>query len=348
MISVIIPIHNGDKYIDNCMRSVLDQTHKDIEILLINDGSTDDSSSICDTYSSKYDHVTAIHTVNGGPSSARNIGIQACGGDLIYFLDVDDSINSHALELLFGKYKEHDVDLVIGDFYRVIDGVKKLSGNELTHPGDTLLDRDGILSYLRKYLRVPYKYILFNHCWNRLYKTSIIRENDILFDPDLRNLEDIDFNFKYLNYVNRAFYKSYQTYNYTIRNTSQSFIIGDDLNDVVKYPSTFQSIKTFLRNSFVDESDVVREVGHMFISYTIIILIRLCGNWRFKNSYKVYRNVSSIISSPSVRDNLSFYSPTEDDVKFIHVLIKYRLSLLTMITCRKRYNTHRKFTTKRK
>jgi len=348
MISIIIPIHNGGKYINRCMESVLAQTHEDIEVLLVNDGSTDDSRLICETYSSRYDHVRTIHTTNGGPSWARNVGIQACGGDLIYFLDVDDSIEKTALESLFRRYTKHDVDLVIGDFYRVTDGIKKYSGNELTYSGDTLLGKDDILSYLRKYLRVPYKYILFNHCWNRLYKTSIIRENDIWFDPDLRNLEDIDFNFKYLNYVNRAFYKAHRTYNYTIRNTSQSFIIGDDLNDFVKYPSTFESIKTFLRNREVDEIDVISEVGQMFISYTIIILIRLCGSWRLSNSYKVYRNVAAIISSPRVRDNLEFYSPTEDDIKFIHVLIKYRLSLLTMITCRCRYNTHRKFKTKRK
>ena len=342
LVSVIIPVYNGERYIDKCVESVLKQTYERIEIILINDGSTDKSGCICGTYANKYEQINTFQIFNRGPSGARNIGIQNCSGDLIYFLDIDDSIEPNAIELLVEQYEKHDVDLVIGDFYRVTENVKSASGNALNFSGDALLDKNDILRYVRKYFKIPYKYILFNHIWNRLYKTDIIKNNNLLFNPELRNLEDIDFNFKYLNHVSKAAFKNTPLYNYTIRKTSQSFVIGDDLNDVTKYPSTFKSIKAFLRKNLMKEVDIIKEVGHLYISYTIIILIRLCGNWKFKNSYKIYRNVAAIINSPEVKQNLMFYSPTTDDIKFVHILMKHKLSLLIMLVCRKRFKTHRK------
>lgn len=346
LVSIIIPVYNGERYIKQCIDSVLKQTYKNIEILLIDDGSTDKSASICDRYSRKHSHIYTFHILNCGPSGARNIGIQNCNGDLIYFLDVDDNIETHTIELLVEQYEKHDVELVIGDFYRITEGVKSASGNALSFDSDTLLDQKSILKYVRQYCKIPYRYILFNHIWNRLYSADIIKNNNLLFNVDLRNLEDVDFNFKYLNYVKSAFFKNVPLYNYTIRKTSQSFIIGDDLNDVTKYPSTFETIKMFLRNRSLDETDITKEVGQLCISYTIIILIRLCGNWKFRNSYKTYCNVASIVNSSEVRQNLIFYLPTVDDIKFIHILMRYKLNFLIMLTCRRRYKTHRKFKAK--
>jgi glycosyltransferase involved in cell wall biosynthesis len=346
LVSIIIPVYNGEEYIARCINSVLAQTYENIEVLLINDGSTDKSGLICDIYSQQYDHIQIFHTLNCGPAAARNIGIKNCNGDVIYFLDIDDNIESTTIELLVAQYEGRDIDLVIGDFYRIIDGIKSTSGNELTFVDDCLLGEDDILSYVRKYFKTPYKFILFNHIWNRLFKTEIIKNNNILFNPDLRNLEDVDFNFKYLNYVKRAFFKKIPFYNYTIRRQSQSFVIGDDLNDVTKYPQTFNTIKTFLRARSVSELDIEKEIGHLFISYTIIILIRLCGSWNFKNSYKIYRNVAAIIRAPEVRKNLLFYSPNTGDIKSANILIKYKLTLLIMVVCCIRYKKHRNFSSK--
>ena len=249
-VSIIIPLHNGEQYIKKCIDSVLNQTYKNIEVLLVDDGSTDKGALVCDTYVRSYDNIHLYRTPRLGPSNARNVGIQNCIGNLIYFLDIDDSIEPWTIEVLVKEYERHDVDWVIGDFYRVTDGIKQASGNELTHPEDTLLDEDDILCYIRKYFKIPYKYILFNHCWNRLYKVDIIKDNNVLFNPELWNLEDVDFNFKYLNYVRKAFFKNSQTYNYTIRKTSQSFVIGDNLYDVTKYLHTFNSIRKYICRVF--------------------------------------------------------------------------------------------------
>ena len=345
-VSIIIPVYNGAQYIKKCIDSVLEQTHAEIEVLFINDGSTDKSGLICDTYSSQHNNISTLHTVNCGPAAARNIGMENCSGDLIYFLDVDDTIEPTTIESLVEQYEKHDVDWVIGDFYRVTEGVKTTSGNELVFSGDTLLNEEEILRYVRRYFKIPYRFILFNHIWNRLYRADIIKKNNLLFDPELRNLEDVDFNFKYLNYVRKAYFKKSYLYNYTIRRTSQSFVIGDDLKDVTKYPHTFNTIRTFLHRQSMGKGDIDKEVGHLFISYTIIILIRLCGNWNFKNSYKIYRNVAAIIRSHEVRRNLPFYFPTPSDIKSVNTLMKYKLAALIMVVCYMRYKKHRKFSSK--
>ena len=347
LVSIVIPVYNGEQHIEQCVDSVLKQTYKNIEVMLINDGSTDKSDLICDSYARKCNKIKVFHILNSGPAGARNVGIQKCTGELIYFLDVDDNIEPKTIELLVEQYEKHNVELVIGDFYKVINSVKRTSGNENIFAGeDALLNEKEILQYLRKYFKVSYKHLLFNHIWNRLYKTEIIKTKNIWFNPNLRNLEDLDFNFKYLDHVKRVFYKNAPLYNYTINTaepTSQSFKIGDDIEDVVEYPSAFNAIKTFLRNRSLSEFDIEKEVGHFFISFTIIILIRLCGKLNLRNFYKIYRNVATIIRATEVRRNLTFYFPTADDIKSVHTLMKYKLAVLVMVVCYRRYKKVRSF-----
>ena len=89
-ISVIIPVYNIESYLDSTLKSLLDQTYKDFEVILINDGSVDRSTDICDEYAAKYNFIKVIHKPNGGVSSARNVGIENAQGKWIFFLDGDD------------------------------------------------------------------------------------------------------------------------------------------------------------------------------------------------------------------------------------------------------------------
>lgn len=112
LISVIIPVYNAEKYLHQCLESVLSQTYKNIEIILIDDGSKDSSGAICDDYASKYPFIRAIHKRNGGASSARNVGIDNATGKYIFFLDSDDWIEHDALEKLIVAANQENADLV--------------------------------------------------------------------------------------------------------------------------------------------------------------------------------------------------------------------------------------------
>lgn len=128
LISVIIPVYNVERYLEKCVDSVLGQTYKVIEVILVDDGSTDRSSQICDEYGNRDRRVIVVHQKNGGLSAARNKGLSLATGDIIYFLDSDDFIVEDALETLYKNMMEYQADISIGNFARVMEGeVPKLS-----------------------------------------------------------------------------------------------------------------------------------------------------------------------------------------------------------------------------
>lgn len=112
-ISIIIPVYNVERYLDKCIKSILNQTFKEFELILINDGSTDNSKSICDYYSKKYDEINVIHKENEGQASARNIGLDIAKGEYIGFVDSDDFIEEDMFEELYKSCIEYDSDIAI-------------------------------------------------------------------------------------------------------------------------------------------------------------------------------------------------------------------------------------------
>ncbi|WP_029321026.1 glycosyltransferase family 2 protein [Butyrivibrio sp. AE3004] len=122
IISVIIPVYNREKYINNCIESVLNQKDVTTEIILVDDGSTDNSPILCDNYASKYPNIVVLHTENNGVSHARNQGLNIATGNYVMFLDSDDRLAPKALSLLLTSIKEHDANYVIGNFDIYSDG----------------------------------------------------------------------------------------------------------------------------------------------------------------------------------------------------------------------------------
>ena len=125
LISVIVPIYNSERFLDNCIRKILAQTYDNIEIILINDGSNDSSGKICDAYALCDSRVISIHTENNGPSVARNIGIEKSTGSFVFFCDSDDFIEKNTLEILIYNYKKINADLIVCDF-KIIHNNKPL------------------------------------------------------------------------------------------------------------------------------------------------------------------------------------------------------------------------------
>ncbi|WP_455719406.1 glycosyltransferase family 2 protein [Agathobacter sp.] len=121
MISVIVPVYNVEKYLEKCIESILHQTYKDFELVLIDDGSSDSSGIICDEYGDR-DNIVIVHKTNGGLADARNRGIEISRGDYITFIDSDDYIRSDYLETLYEVLCKTDVDIVISNFINIHEG----------------------------------------------------------------------------------------------------------------------------------------------------------------------------------------------------------------------------------
>lgn len=119
MISVVVPVYNVEKYVAECIESIINQTYRDLEIILVDDGSTDNSGAICDKYSKEDERIRVIHKTNGGLSDARNVGIDVANGDYIAFVDSDDYIHPQMLEILLCNSNDNQADISVCSFVSV-------------------------------------------------------------------------------------------------------------------------------------------------------------------------------------------------------------------------------------
>lgn len=116
LVSIIVPVYNIENYAENCIKSLVNQTYKFLEIILVDDGSTDNSGKLCDDYAKTDERIKVIHKTNGGLSSARNAGLDVVSGDYIMFIDGDDYIAENAVEILLKHMSNHDADMVQFDY----------------------------------------------------------------------------------------------------------------------------------------------------------------------------------------------------------------------------------------
>lgn len=195
MISVIIPVYNTVKYLDECVHSILDQTISDWECLLVDDGSTDGSGEKCDFWAEKDCRIKVIHQQNKGVSAARNVGLEKANGHFVAFIDSDDWIEGNCLQILLDKILSSNADLSItGLIYDYPDkSLSCQSSVDIVQLG--VDDVDGFVDLNKQYL-------LFGPV-AKLYKTGIIQRHHLLFDESYCYGEDLLFNYTYLNHIER-------------------------------------------------------------------------------------------------------------------------------------------------
>lgn len=190
-VSIIVPVYNGAKVLKRCVDSILKQDFENFELLLVNDGSSDASQEIAEAYAARDKRVHAIYKENGGVSSARNRGIEEAAGEYIQFVDVDDWLPMESTKLLLREMQNGKPDLVISDFYRVIDGNVSQKGS---------IEKGGMIDR-RKYadamMRSPAD-LYYGVLWNKLYRKDIIDTYHIRMDEKVSYSEDMIFNLEYL------------------------------------------------------------------------------------------------------------------------------------------------------
>ena len=194
MISIIVPVYNTEKYLRECLDSILAQTYKDLEVILVDDGSKDSSLLICHEYASIDKRVRVYHKENSGVSDTRNFGIELAKGEFISFCDSDDKIDPELYQILYNAINEQDVDRVVCGYVYLYDGGKTLYSKPRILDGkyesNVILRKmidDGTLSGF-----------LFSGVNNSLFRRKIICENNLRFEPYIRYNEDSLFSFKYM------------------------------------------------------------------------------------------------------------------------------------------------------
>ena len=211
-VSIIIPVYNIEKYIKKCVKSLLEQTYQNFEIIIINDGSTDRSGEICEQCKECDSRIKVIHKNNTGVSEARNIGIQKAQGDFIVFVDGDDYVSGDYISILLEGILIDNVDLFCADFFIVNEG------NAVTHSLNTnesiVLSRNQAIDMLgdKRYFQ--------GYLWNKIFIRQVILDNNIFFHKDIKIWEDMLFCLEYIKCINRIGYIKKPIYYYVQRDYS--------------------------------------------------------------------------------------------------------------------------------
>ena len=191
LVSVIIPVYNASKYLARCLESVCRQKYTNLEIILINDGSTDCSPELCRMYANKDKRIVVLDKPNGGVSAARNDALDAAKGVFVQFVDADDYLDENATRLLVERQQETNADMVIAHHARVYTDKITLHGFiEDLNPMSQV-------TFAMRMLENPASFY-YGVLWNKLYRNSILQENRIRCDATLRWSEDFLFNLQYL------------------------------------------------------------------------------------------------------------------------------------------------------
>lgn len=200
-IDVIVPVYNREKFIKECIESVLNQTYSDWKLILVDDGSVDQSGSICDEYAKNDGRISVIHQRNSGVSAARNNGILHSKNEFLCFLDSDDFYEPNALEIMASALKDNNVDAAFFNMKNVYSGKIMLKPSRLkkgTYSFDDICDiliDDGTLTG-----------ILLGSTCAAIYKRSVIEEFEISFDKDITLNEDGLFNINYITKCGPIYY----------------------------------------------------------------------------------------------------------------------------------------------
>lgn len=205
LITVVIPVYNVEAYVEKCVTSVCNQHYTNLDIILVDDGSTDSSGKICDELAKKDTRIRVLHTENHGLSAARNAGIDIAKGSLIGFVDSDDWIEPDMYSFLYNLMKEHDADVTVCTHYIDKNGKSKCK-RQMDHP--VICNRDETMELLM------IDKLLHNYAWDKLYKIELFEG---LRYPEGILYEDIAFTFKVLYRAKKNVIFAQPKYHYLVR-----------------------------------------------------------------------------------------------------------------------------------
>ncbi|MCD8019186.1 MAG: glycosyltransferase [Clostridiales bacterium] len=225
--SVIVPIYNVETYIRDCVESLQNQTLKEIEIILVDDGSPDNCGSVIDEYAAADDRIKVIHKKNGGVSAARNDGLKVATGEYVLFCDSDDMMEIDACEKLYQAGVKNKADVVIGDVYRIINGEKKYAqffASSFCTQDRKVLDDLIRVDFSRKYCHdAPPAGAAFGYGgpWNKAVRKDFLDRTGICFDVSLQGIfDDILYTAYLYAEAERVVYITEPVYDYRILDES--------------------------------------------------------------------------------------------------------------------------------
>lgn len=303
-ISVIVPVYNVEKYLEKCLDSLVNQTLKDIEIIVVNDGSPDNSQKIIDKYSKKYKNIKSYIKENGGLSDARNFGIKKATGKYVAFVDSDDYVREDMYEKMYQKAISGNFDMVVCDLnyiYENSDKIKRASSNvakDTTNIKKTMLN-------------------IYPAAWNKIFKKELF-SNKIEFKKGVW-FEDVEFIYKILPYVNSIGVVAEPFNQYLQREGSITKSVDPR---IYHYIDNWNGLITFYKERNLYDK-YKKELEYSYVRYVYATFIKQATSFD-KQEYnkaveKAIKNVKE--NFPKYRKNKYFYN----NIKGLYLLLFNKL-----------------------
>ena len=323
LISVIVPVYNVDKYLDKCIKSIINQTYKNLEIILVDDGSSDKCPKMCDDWAKKDNRIKVIHKKNGGVSSARNIGIKESKGEYITFVDSDDWLEKDFIIKLYEVIIKNDSDIALSAYKRVVGtNIEKINVCDNTYSINSK-------EYLIKALNPQTGY---GFCHMKLISKNCLK--NIFFNEQLKVTEDALFNIMLSKKINKVTFLGEALYNYRI-NTS-SVVKKYDQEYPYKYLKGIKEIKEYLFKTYKD-----KEIKHNYYNFVVYHVMLVAVNYCYhqnnttKNKNRLLKEICNIneFQEAIKKSNYKNISLTRKITLFT---IKHKLYCITGLICKYR------------
>lgn len=333
LITIIVPIYNVEAYLPKCIESILNQTYSNIEIILVNDGSPDNSGEICKRYANEDKRIKIVNKPNGGLSDARNAGLNVASGEYVIFVDSDDYIEKNLVNDTYTKLREHSADLCCFN-YSSVDECGNYLNKDILELDDKIYNIDS--ANINDYLIT--KFLTYKHgieAWDRIYKMKIIKDNNLRFSYNHEIFaEDLMFNLLYLTHTNKIVTISKSYYNYLIRTDS---IMAKPKKELFRrYLELFTRLKTYWEMHNSNMKDCV-SLGY-FIWLIATIKLKFGEGLTRKVVTNELKSVSRTSSFTKMRNDILKGKLLKGYIKKCpgkskHAVLIYIIALSSLINC---------------
>lgn len=340
LVSIIIPIYNVEKYLENCVNSVINQSYSNLEIILVDDGSPDNCPKMCDDFSIIDKRIKVIHKKNAGLGLARNSGLEIATGEYVIFVDSDDWIDLDTVEKMLSIAQKDNCDFIVAGFNRQYDENKIISSNKCTDVIEIIKKSDiqeKILYPILGSLSKNSNDVEREMCvWTNMYKLSIIRDSNIIFANEREFLsEDLLFNINYIMKINSAALVPYCFYHYRLNHVSLTNAYRKNRFSLLC--NLYKHEKDLL-SKYNIWSDAQERVYRTFIMKARNA-IRILVNSKNLSFSKKYTHLKKILNNEILIEILSKYpiNSYKMSLKVVAKLMKNKLVLLLMLEQKLRY-----------
>lgn len=311
-VSIIMPVYNKEKYLEKSIKSILNQTYKNFELIIINDGSTDNSSCICHKFAQEDRRIKVIDIENNGVSNARNIGIKNANGQYIQFIDADDYIDKDMLEDLVNLSEKYNIDIIITAIKKI--DLKSNENKEISLPYSGLKSIDDMME---NFAQVQKETGVYGCVSNKFIRKFIIDDHNLKFDEKLWLAEDLDFYLELYKYITNVYFCN-KAYYYYVQEAENSSTTSDKKQDYIQQAEIIIKEKEMLDyKNTLNKNNL--EVVNSVITNFIMSYIHQQFNYEY---HQFIKDLDAIINNHKFMNSIDYNCSNKFTNKVMKLLLK--------------------------